>query len=193
MVQYRGQILPLIHLSSRSPERRQEPRDVDSSEPEAENEKIQVVVYTDQGRSVGLVVDRILDITHEAVKIQKHAGRHGTLGSMVVQGRVTELLDLKGIIQTADPSFFNESGGLEEKGAQVDWENCQTQRRASPPREPMAGKKQFSTFVVDRLLFGVEVEKVQEVIRYQEMTRVPLAPSGGQRPHQPARADCDGR
>ena len=40
----------------------------------------------------------------------------------------------------------------------------------------MAVKKQFSTFVVDRLLFGVEVEKVQEVIRYQEMTRVPLAP-----------------
>jgi purine-binding chemotaxis protein CheW len=40
----------------------------------------------------------------------------------------------------------------------------------------MAGKKQFSTFVADRLLFGVEVEKVQEVIRYQEMTRVPLAP-----------------
>src|ERR1035438_6509128 len=40
----------------------------------------------------------------------------------------------------------------------------------------MAGKKQFSTFVVDELLFGVEVEKVQEVIRYQKMTRVPLAP-----------------
>jgi purine-binding chemotaxis protein CheW len=40
----------------------------------------------------------------------------------------------------------------------------------------MAGRKQFSTFVVDHLLFGVEVEKVQEVIRYQEMTRVPLAP-----------------
>lgn len=41
----------------------------------------------------------------------------------------------------------------------------------------MARKKQFSTFVVDRLLFGVEVEKVQEVIRYQQMTRVPLAPA----------------
>jgi purine-binding chemotaxis protein CheW len=40
----------------------------------------------------------------------------------------------------------------------------------------MAGKKQFSTFVVDSLLFGVEVEKVQEVIRFQKMTRVPLAP-----------------
>jgi purine-binding chemotaxis protein CheW len=40
----------------------------------------------------------------------------------------------------------------------------------------MAGKKQFSTFVVDHLLFGVGVEEVQEVIRYQKMTRVPLAP-----------------
>jgi two-component system chemotaxis sensor kinase CheA len=109
VVQYRGQILPLIHLSSALSERRQETRNSGPSEPGAEDEKIQVVVYTDQGRSVGLVVDRILDIAHEAVKVQKHSGRHGTLGTMVVQGRVTELLDLKGIITTADPNFFNET------------------------------------------------------------------------------------
>ena len=41
----------------------------------------------------------------------------------------------------------------------------------------MADVKQFATFYLDKLLFGVEVEKVQEVIRYQEMTRVPLAQS----------------
>jgi purine-binding chemotaxis protein CheW len=41
----------------------------------------------------------------------------------------------------------------------------------------MAEKKQFSTFFVDGLFFGVGVEKVQEVIRYQEMTCVPLAPA----------------
>ena len=35
---------------------------------------------------------------------------------------------------------------------------------------------QFSTFVVGNHLFGIEVESVQEVIRYQPMTRVPLAP-----------------
>jgi len=40
----------------------------------------------------------------------------------------------------------------------------------------MAVKKQLSTFFVDGLFFGVEVEKVQEVIRYQEMAHVPLAP-----------------
>lgn len=35
--------------------------------------------------------------------------------------------------------------------------------------------QQFTTFLLDGHLFGVEVETVQEVIRYQEMTRVPLA------------------
>ena len=40
----------------------------------------------------------------------------------------------------------------------------------------MAGIQQFCTFFVDGLFFGVEVEKVKEVIRYQKMTRVPLAP-----------------
>jgi purine-binding chemotaxis protein CheW len=40
----------------------------------------------------------------------------------------------------------------------------------------MATGQQFLTFSVGRLLFGVEVEQVQEVLRYQEMTRVPLAP-----------------
>ena len=36
--------------------------------------------------------------------------------------------------------------------------------------------QQFTTFKLDGHLFGVEVETVQEVIRYQETTRVPLAP-----------------
>jgi len=38
----------------------------------------------------------------------------------------------------------------------------------------MAASQQFCTFVLREQLFGVPVEQVQEVIRYQEMTRVPL-------------------
>jgi purine-binding chemotaxis protein CheW len=45
---------------------------------------------------------------------------------------------------------------------------------------PAAGaphaSQQFATFLVDRFYFGVPVLQVQEVIRYQEMTRVPRAP-----------------
>src|SRR5262245_34218637 len=35
--------------------------------------------------------------------------------------------------------------------------------------------RQFCTFHVENLFLGIDVQKVQEVIRYQEMTRVPLA------------------
>jgi len=44
------------------------------------------------------------------------------------------------------------------------------------PTKFMAQKLQFCTFYLDNLLFGVELTHVQEVIRYLEMTRVPLAP-----------------
>ena len=35
---------------------------------------------------------------------------------------------------------------------------------------------QYATFVVADLFFGIDVLRVQEVLRYQEMTRIPLAP-----------------
>lgn len=41
---------------------------------------------------------------------------------------------------------------------------------------PALGSRQMTTFRLAGHLFGVEVEAVQEVIRYQEMRRVPLAP-----------------
>jgi purine-binding chemotaxis protein CheW len=40
----------------------------------------------------------------------------------------------------------------------------------------MADERQYCTFYVDGHYFGLDVLKVQEIIRYQEMTRVPLAP-----------------
>jgi purine-binding chemotaxis protein CheW len=41
----------------------------------------------------------------------------------------------------------------------------------------MPDTRQLCTFALDSLLFGVEVVNVQEVIRYQDMTRIPLASS----------------
>ena len=41
----------------------------------------------------------------------------------------------------------------------------------------MSDPQQFCTFIVDDLFFGVDVLRVQEVIKYQDMTQVPLAPN----------------
>jgi len=40
----------------------------------------------------------------------------------------------------------------------------------------MAESQQFCTFYVDDLFFGINVIRVQEVIKFQNMTQVPLAP-----------------
>ncbi len=40
----------------------------------------------------------------------------------------------------------------------------------------MSQTSQFCTFYLDRLLFGIELRRVQEVLRYVGMTSVPLAP-----------------
>lgn len=40
-----------------------------------------------------------------------------------------------------------------------------------------ASPRRLGTFRIDRFYFGVEVRNIQEVIRYQPMTRVPLAPA----------------
>ena len=51
-----------------------------------------------------------------------------------------------------------------------------TEKRVTETETAADGSRQYSTFYVEDLFFGIEVLKVQEVLRYQEMTRVPLAP-----------------
>ncbi len=104
VVQYRGTILPLVHVSGPVEERRSQPRDRSSQD----EEKIQVIVHTLDLRSVGLVVERILDIVEDDLSTRRPASRKGVLGSIVVQGRVTEILDVDGAIRAQDPTFFAE-------------------------------------------------------------------------------------
>jgi two-component system chemotaxis sensor kinase CheA len=44
---------------------------------------------------VGLVVDRIIDVVDEVITLEDAHARAGVLGSAVLEGRVTELLDLE--------------------------------------------------------------------------------------------------
>ncbi len=105
VVQYRGQIMPLIRISDavELPESDAQETTVDPQAP------LQVVVYAEQGRSVGLVVERILDIVDEDVVLDRMAERSGILGTAVVQKRVTDMLDVRGVVRAAHPGFFAET------------------------------------------------------------------------------------
>jgi two-component system, chemotaxis family, sensor kinase CheA len=96
VVQYRGEILPLIRLAS-----------VLGLEtlPEAEDALMQVVVYTENGRSVGLVVDHVVDIVETTLEVTRHSQRAGLLGSAVILEHVTDLLDLPAIMRQVNSQF----------------------------------------------------------------------------------------
>lgn len=97
VIQYRGQILPLIQTADFLPH---------AGEKSAPADPLQVVVYSEGGRSVGLVVGSINDIVQEHVTIKRDITRSGICGSVVVHDRVTDLLDVVGVIRAADPTFY---------------------------------------------------------------------------------------
>ena len=100
VMQYRGQIIPLLRLSGLIPTTR-------DPDPQAAPGSIHIVVYSEGNRTVGLIVDRIVDIVegHEAVESRSSHG--GILGSFVSQHHVTELLDLPAIVRAALPGLLD--------------------------------------------------------------------------------------
>ncbi|MPY95588.1 MAG: histidine kinase, partial [Acidimicrobiia bacterium] len=96
VVQYRGEIMPLVHVSAVLPERRLSLR----HEPDRPSGTLQVVVHRLGERRVGLVVERIQDIVEERLELAP-ASRPGVLGSVVVHGRVTEVIDLPAVLSAA--------------------------------------------------------------------------------------------
>ena len=116
VVQYRDEILPLIDVSRVLRRRRRDSvngravarRKAARPREAADDETVQVVVYSGEGRHVGLVVGQILDIVEETLVSRSRSNRPGVLFTAVVQGRVTEFLDIKGIIRSAEPEFFEQ-------------------------------------------------------------------------------------
>jgi two-component system, chemotaxis family, sensor kinase CheA len=71
---------------------------------------IQVVVYCEGGHTVGLIVDRIVDIIEEQAALETLAARPGVMGSFVAQRHVTDLLDLPAIVRAGVPGLFDSAG-----------------------------------------------------------------------------------
>jgi two-component system chemotaxis sensor kinase CheA len=103
VVQYRNRILPLVSLRKL----------LEPNAPDQEQtfDPVQVVVFKDGDRSVGVVVDQILDVAEEAVAVRQRSSRKGLLGSAVISKRVTDFLDLNEVIHTATEGWFQGGGG----------------------------------------------------------------------------------
>ena len=110
VVQYRDKILPLIRVTSILSERRQSMRHPHATDTAAERRVLQVAVHTRGDRSVGLVLERILDVVDVSAKLQTPGSRDGVKGTLLVGGRVAEYVDVEHLVRLADPEFFATKG-----------------------------------------------------------------------------------
>jgi two-component system chemotaxis sensor kinase CheA len=92
VVQYRGHLMPLVPVNA---------------DHEWKTEGRQpVLVFTDRNRSMGLVVDEIVDIVEDRLKIEISAEADGLIGSAVIDGKATDILDAGYYLTRAFPDWF---------------------------------------------------------------------------------------
>jgi len=97
LVQYRGRLMPLV------------PLDPGWSIGHALQQP--VLVFGDGERTMGLVVEEILDVIEERLVIDPAGVRPGFLGSAVLNGRVTEVIDTAWWLRQAGEDWFAASSG----------------------------------------------------------------------------------
>jgi two-component system, chemotaxis family, sensor kinase CheA len=92
LVQYRGSLMPLIPVNGTVQVRSE------GTQP--------LLVFSDAGRSMGLVVDEIVDIVEDALNIEVASDIPGLLGSAVIKGQATEILDIGHYLPLAFEDWF---------------------------------------------------------------------------------------
>jgi len=104
VVQYRGKLMPLVPIDVNFQMRSE------GSQP--------VLVFSDQDRSMGLIVDEIVDIVEDHVEVNLSASRPGFLGSAIISGKATDIVDTGHYLSMAYQDWFGaqeESSFGEEK------------------------------------------------------------------------------
>ena len=92
MVQYRDQLMPLVQMDGVT---------VNDSGTQP------ILVFADDGRSMGLVVDEIIDIVEERLNIEVASSHEGILGSAVIKGQATEVIDVGHFLPMAFADWFS--------------------------------------------------------------------------------------
>ncbi len=92
MVQYREQLMPLVQMNGVSVQ-------TTGAQP--------ILVFADDGRSMGLVVDEIIDIVEERLHIEVAGSSDGILGSAVIKGQATEVIDVGHFLPMAFADWFS--------------------------------------------------------------------------------------
>ncbi len=95
LIQYRGQLMPLLPMDS-------------TNAVGTEGQK-PVLVFAEDTKVTGLIVDEIIDIVEEHIDLQV-SGQGGVLGSAIISGKATDVIDVGYFLRTTDTDWFKNHG-----------------------------------------------------------------------------------
>ncbi|TWI71607.1 two-component system chemotaxis sensor kinase CheA [Desulfobotulus alkaliphilus] len=96
VVQYRGGSLPLHELG-----------EVANIQPLPEREQVEVIVFKFTGREIGLMVSPPVDAVEATLNVDASTLKQpGIMGSMIIGGRTTLMVDIFGVVKTLNPEWF---------------------------------------------------------------------------------------
>ena len=93
VVQYRGQLMPLFTMEG-------------SEEPTSENGRRPVLVFSEQGRNLGLMVNEIVDIIETPLNVELSGESDGFVGSAIINDAATEVIDVGYYVNLAFDDWF---------------------------------------------------------------------------------------
>lgn len=96
LVQYRGTLMPLIPFN-------------DSVHVGTTGQK-PLLVFADRGKSVGLIVDTIIDIREEVINVQVTTNKPGLTGSAIIGGKATEIVEVMHYLNSVHGDWFKDHG-----------------------------------------------------------------------------------
>jgi two-component system chemotaxis sensor kinase CheA len=123
-----------------------------------------VVVLNDGERSVGMVVDQILDVAEEVVTVRQKTSRKGLLGSAVVGKRVTDFVDLNDVIQAASETWFQSPSGVQNGKRILVAEASAFSRGLIRSGLDMAGYRVIEAANLSEAMRGLEQQPVDAVV-----------------------------
>ena len=97
VVQYRGKLMPIVPIADPTGDGRFVASGR-SSHP--------VLVFTEQGRSLGLLADEIVDVVSDRLRIELGSGSPGVLGTAVIAGQATDVIDTAWWLAQAGEDWF---------------------------------------------------------------------------------------
>lgn len=110
VVQYRGSLLRVVSLAQVLGT---------GGEECFEQKHVSVIVVRQNERTIGLAVDRIIDVQNGTIEAPSQTSAMGLLATFVLNGVATELLDLPKVLDAADPVWTQERWIARPAGAPV--------------------------------------------------------------------------